>query len=158
MGNVQPASQGWRQTHQGTRRAWNPTILLPKNAHNSRRNNRRVPKVPPSLGKEASRAHLDEEPCWKAKTSKTEKRYRERKISSSLLRISWPLASKLAYESKLWTWKGTFSESAPMSFSSSTLAILTRRSESLQDSWADSTQAEYWQYPPDSTVRLRWRG
>src|SRR5712691_2966 len=143
MGNVQPAGQGWRQAHQGTRRAWNPTILLPKNAHNSRRNNRRVPKVPPSHRQEASRDHLDEEPCWKAKTSRIGKRYREQKTSSSLSKNSWPPASTSVHESRPWIWNGTFSESDPMACSSSTSGIPTRRSESLQNSWADSTPEEY---------------
>src|SRR5438128_9591866 len=100
MGNVQPSSQGWRQAHQGAGRARNSTILLSKNAHNSRRNNRRVPKVPPSLRQEASRDHIDEEPCWKAKTSRIGKRYREQKIFSSLSKSSWPLASTSAHGSR----------------------------------------------------------
>src|SRR5258708_38722666 len=108
MGNIQSASPSWGQTHQSTRRARDQTILLPKNAHNSRRDNRRVPKVPPSLRQEASGTHLDEEPCWKAKTSKIEKQYREQKTCFSLWKSCWPQASTLAHGSKRWTWKGTF--------------------------------------------------
>src|SRR5207302_8976254 len=128
MGNVQPAGQGWRQTHQSIRRARHSTILLPKNAYNTCRNNRRVPKVPPSLRQEASGDYLDEEPCWKAKISRIGKRFREQKTSSSLSKSSWPLASTSAHGSRRWTWKGTFSESAPTACSSATLATPTTSS------------------------------
>src|SRR3989442_9614519 len=93
MGNIQTKGESRRQTNQGTGRARDPTILLSKNAHNSRRNNRRVSKVSPSLRQEASRDHIDEEPCWKAKTSRIGKRYREQKTSSSLSKSSWLRAS-----------------------------------------------------------------
>src|SRR5579864_3528939 len=112
VGDLQPASPGRRQAPEGSRRAGNQKILLPQNDDNTRRNNRRVPKVSAGNREETERVSIGPA-LWRARTLTREKRYRGQKTSYFPSKNYWQPVSTLERGSRLLIWRSISSVSVP---------------------------------------------